>query len=453
MRQSLFLTIIAAFLAMSNVSPAQTNQPARFRLLILDPGHFHAALVQKFMYPDVSPLVHVYAPAGDDLEEHRKRVASYNTRANEPTHWQEDVYRSPDFFDKMLADKPGNVVVLAGNNAHKTEYILRSIQAGLNVLADKPMVITPAEFPHLQDAFKAAASNHVLLSDIMTERYEITTVLQRELSQEPALFGEWLPGSPDQPAIVMESVHYFSKNVSGVPLKRPAWSFDTRQEGEGLMDVGTHLVDLVQWEAFPELALTPGDVTVLKARRWATPITRAQFQQVTGAPDFPDYLRPDVENGVLGVYANGEVVYRLRHFWVKVTARWDFQPPPGGGDTHYSMLRGTRATLVIRQGAEENYRPTLYVEEPARPVSNLAASLQRAINDLQPKYPGIGLERAGNAWRVTIPESYNVGHEAHFSQVTENFLQSLRSGHLPSWEVPNMLTKYSTLMRAYALSR
>ena len=53
------------------------------------------------------------------------------------------------------------------------------------------------------------------------------------------------------------------------------------------MDVGTHLVDLVQWEAFPERPLSPADVNVLRARRWTTPITRPQFQQVTGATKPP----------------------------------------------------------------------------------------------------------------------------------------------------------------------
>ena len=48
-----------------------------------------------------------------------------------------------------------------------------------------------------------------------------------------------------------ESVHYFSKLVSGAPLKRPAWFFDTAQQGEGLVDITTHLVDLVQWACFP----------------------------------------------------------------------------------------------------------------------------------------------------------------------------------------------------------
>ena len=96
--------------------------------MTLDPGHFHAALVQKFMYDDVDPLVHVYAPAGEDLSEHLKRIERFNSRTEQPTHWREDVYSRPDFFEKMLAEKPGNIVVLAGNNARKTEYILRSVR-------------------------------------------------------------------------------------------------------------------------------------------------------------------------------------------------------------------------------------------------------------------------------------------------------------------------------------
>ena len=32
------------------------------RLITLNPGHFHAALIQKSMYPQLSPIFHVYAP-------------------------------------------------------------------------------------------------------------------------------------------------------------------------------------------------------------------------------------------------------------------------------------------------------------------------------------------------------------------------------------------------------
>ncbi|MFO1514439.1 MAG: Gfo/Idh/MocA family oxidoreductase, partial [Verrucomicrobiota bacterium] len=152
---------------------AQTNS-ARFKLITVDPGHFHASLVQKFMYTDVDPVVHVFAPAGDDLTEHLNRIERFNTRTNDPTHWQEKVYTGPDFFAKMLAEKSGNVVVLSGNNAKKTDYILQSVKAGLNVLADKPMAITPGDFGKLKQAFEMAAANKVLLYDIMTERSEIT---------------------------------------------------------------------------------------------------------------------------------------------------------------------------------------------------------------------------------------------------------------------------------------
>ncbi|MGD1019394.1 MAG: putative oxidoreductase C-terminal domain-containing protein [Verrucomicrobiia bacterium] len=428
--------------------------PAAFRLITLDPGHFHAALVQKFMCPDIDPLVHVYAPGNDDLAEHLKRIDRFNTRADQPTHWREQVYTGPDFLDKMLAEKPGNVVVIAGNNVRKTEYILRSVQAGLNVLADKPMVITPDEFSRLKQAFAVAASRHVLLYDIMTERYEITTVLQRELSQQPALFGTWVNGSPDNPAITMESVHHFSKIVAGASLRRPPWSFDVRQNGEGIVDVTTHLVDLVQWETFPDQALSPTDVTVLSARRWATPITRAQFKQVTGADTFPDFLKADVTNGVLQVFANGEFTYRLRGVHARVSVIWNFQAPPGGGDTHHSQIRGTRANLVIRQGVEQKFNPVLYVENAgAADDATLERALAVTIGALQAKYPGVGFQRDGNAWQVTVPEKYDVGHEAHFAQVTENFLRYLRAGRLPDWEVPNMITRYATIMKAYDLSR
>ena len=123
---------------------------ADVRLLTLDPGHFHAALVQKSMYPQVDPVVHVYSPGGADLEEHLKRIAGYNSRAESPTRWEEKVFTGPDFLEKMIAEKAGNVVVISGNNAKKTKYIFASVDAGLNVLSDKPMAVTPTVFDLLR---------------------------------------------------------------------------------------------------------------------------------------------------------------------------------------------------------------------------------------------------------------------------------------------------------------
>ena len=72
------------------------------KLITLDPGHFHAALVQKTTYPQVCNDVYIYAPEGDDLQEHMKRIKGYNTRAESPTEWTEIIYTGTDFLEKML---------------------------------------------------------------------------------------------------------------------------------------------------------------------------------------------------------------------------------------------------------------------------------------------------------------------------------------------------------------
>lgn len=427
------------------------------RLITLDPGHFHAALVQKLMYPQVSPVVRVYAPGGDELQEHLKRIEGFNTRPEDPTRWQEQVYTGPDFLEKMIRARSGNVVVISGNNAKKSKYICDAVSAGFNVLADKPMAITPADFELLQQAFACAARKNVLLYDIMTERSEITTILQRELSCRPELFGELEEGTPADPSVTKESVHHFCKTVAGKPLKRPAWFFDSRQQGEGTVDVTTHLVDLVQWACFPEEALDfRRDVEVLKARRWTTALTGAQFKKVTEQNTWPDYLQPAVgADDNLRVFSNGEFTYRLRGVHAKISVMWNFEPPTGGGDTHYSLMRGTRAALVIRQGAEQNFKPSLYVEKRvAQTDADFSTALNSALAEIAQAWPGVAAQQIGaGRWEVLIPEKYHVGHEAHFAQVTERFLNYLAAGRLPTWEVPNMLAKYFTTTRAYQLSR
>jgi predicted dehydrogenase len=427
-------------------------------LITVDPGHFHAALVQKFMLPAVAPEVAVFAPPGEDLEQHLKRVQAFNSRADNPTRWIQKVHAGEDFLERAVAAASGRaarsrVVVLSGNNARKGEYITTFVDAGVNVLADKPMVIRPQDLPKLEAAFATAKTRGVLLYDIMTERFEITTILQRELSRHAALFGGLDRGSPDEPAITKISVHNFSKVVAGAQLKRPPWFFDPGQQGAGIVDVTTHLVDLVQWEAFPDEALKPPDAKVLSAHRWATPITREQFSRVTGAADFPDYLSKYVKEGVLHAPANGEFTYTLKGVHAKVSVTWDYEAPPGAGDTHFSVMRGTRATLTIQQGREQGFRPMLYVTRAASvsPAEHEKA-LRAAIADIATRFPGIQVRAEGDQFVIVVPDRYHNGHEAHFTQVTENFLEYLRDGKLPEWEVPNMLTKYATIMQAYELS-
>jgi predicted dehydrogenase len=425
------------------------------KLITLDPGHFHAALIQKQMYPDVSPKVRIYAPEGSDLQMHMGRINGFNSRTNQPTAWQSDVYTGADFVEKMLADKAGNVVVLSGNNARKTEYILKCVQAGYNVLADKPMAITPKDFEMLKQAFEVARQKDLLLYDIMTERNEITTLLQKELSLFPKVYGTQEKGTPDDPAVTKESVHHFCKLVAGKPLQRPPWFYDTRQQGEAIVDVTTHLTDLVQWEAFPGVTLSPADVKVIKARTWTSPITLDQFKSSTSMAEWPAYLKPDLDaDGVLRCKSNGEFTFELKGVNAKVAVLWNFQAPAGAGDTHYSLMRGTTSELIIRQGAEQKYKPALYVEPRAgTDAAAIEKALAEALVTINAKYPGVASVKTAKGWEISIPSSYAVGHEAHFGQVAEKYLGYLKNHDLPAWEVPNMLVKYYTIMEAYRLSR
>lgn len=461
MKTYLVFTMIALLAAIScstknDETRPFTGAPGEVKLITLDPGHFHAALVQKNSYQQVADEVFVYAPEGDDVKEHLAKVEAYNKRADSPTRWDEVVYTGPDFMEKMIAEKKGNVMVTAGNNGKKTDYIKRTLLAGINVLADKPMAINSANFETLKECFDIAGTQNVLLYDIMTERHEITTILQRELSMLPAVYGEQLTGTPEEPGIVKESVHHFFKTVSGNPLKRPAWFFDVEQQGEGIVDVTTHLVDLVQWEAFPDVILDyQKDIELLDANRWTTPMTKEQFKEVTDLDTYPDYLQKDVVSDTLKVYANGDILYKLKGLYAKVSVIWNYTFPEGGGDTHFSVMKGSKADLVIRQGKEQGYKPELFIE--TLPDIDLAAyekDLDAAMPAVADKYPGIALNKiADNVWQVHIPDRYRVGHEAHFGQVTENFLQYLKDGKLPDWEVPNMIAKYYVTTQALEMAK
>lgn len=440
---------------------------AAIQFITLDPGHFHAALVQNRTYQDVSPEVKVYAPQGAELDSHLALIKQFNTRGQNPTAWKENVYSGTDFFKRFLADAAGmsagerasSVVVLAGRNNVKPDYYLAAADAGLNVLSDKPMIVTSADYLKLCEAVAVSRAKGQFFGDIMTERNEITSILQRELSRCPGVYGVQEKGTADEPAVEKVSVHHFCKLVNGKPLRRPGWYYDVKQQGEAIIDVTTHLVDLVQWSLFPDRSLKRRDVKMISARKWDTAITAADYEKSTGLKQWPDYLKSAVdEDNVLQCKANGEFTYSLRGVNVKVSVEWHFTPPAGGGDTHYSLMRGSNAELVIRQGAAQKFKPVLYVKlREGADAAKTGAALEKAIADINVKYPGVkavdakGVE--GATWMIEVPKKYDIGHEAHFSQVMQQFLSWVKAGKMPEMERRNLLVKYYTLTEAWKMSR
>ena len=438
------------------LSAEQRGSTPDVRVMTLDPGHFHAALIQKEMYPGVASRVDVYAPLGWDLFEHLNRVAGFNRRADRPTSWDIEVHTSADYFERMLKERPGNVVVLSGRNAVKMDRILASVKSGLHVLADKPWILKSADLPKVDAALAEADARKLVAYDIMTERFEVTSMLQRVLVNDRAAFGEIVPGSEAEPSVYMESVHHLMKVVAGAPNIRPTWFFDTNEQGEAASDIGTHLVDLVQWTLFPDRAIDyRADIKVLAAQRWPTWIPEADFRRVTNAPGFPKELAPLVKDGRLEYYCNTLVSYSLKGVHAKLNIIWDWEAPAGSGDTHFAFYRGTRSRAEIRQTKADRYLPELYVVPASAAVkAEVLAAVQARIKAVQAEFPGVAVEDRGAEIKITVPDALRVGHEAHFAQVASSFLKYVRDrSALPAWERPNMLAKYYVTTTGAELSR
>lgn len=443
--------LISSFL----LSMVGGNALSQVRLIVVEPGHFHAALIQKDMCPQLSPSVSVYGPLNADLLDYLNRIALFNSRKENPTRWDLDVHTGTGYFDRMLTEHPGDVVVFAGRNREKIGRILRSLEAGYNVLADKPWIIASADIPKLSAALDTAEKKGLVAYDIMTERYEITSILQKEIVNAPEVFGHLAPGSESEPGITARSIHYLMKAVAGVPLRRPAWFFDIDETGEGFADVGTHLVDLVQWTAFPSQVLDyRRDIRVLQAKRWPTVVSEAQFARVTGATEIPRELAPWVKDGQLEYYSNHSVHYAVRDVQVALDTRWSWEAPRGSGDLYEATFRGTKCRVEIRQGPEQHFQPELYVvPNTAALGSEVFAALRAKIDALQKEWPGLDVTVHAMAAQIAIPQRYRVGHEAHFAQVTRAFLGYLRDPKsLPAWEKSNMLVKYSVTTKGMELS-
>ncbi|NIU83789.1 MAG: Gfo/Idh/MocA family oxidoreductase, partial [Candidatus Thorarchaeota archaeon] len=137
--------------------------------MIIDPGHFHAALSLKEPHRDISSEVFVYAPEGPELDQFLSIVNSFNVRQVNPTQWNLQVYKGKDFLEASTREKKGDIAIIAGKNNTKMDTIQRLHEAGFHILADKPLIISNSK---LELLFNTLHKPSPLLMDIMTGRHE-----------------------------------------------------------------------------------------------------------------------------------------------------------------------------------------------------------------------------------------------------------------------------------------
>jgi hypothetical protein len=414
-------------------------------LLILNPGHFHAALVLRESHPQLSDDIYVYSEAGPDLDRFMAVPGSFNERKRDPTHWRIHVYTGEDYLERLIGEKNGDIVVLAGKNDTRMETIDTLSRAGFSVLADKPWVTTEKALPFLRSAM---GSNRPLILDIMSERYEITTILQKRLIGEKEIFGQIRIDTDGSPSVYEESVHHLYKIVNEKPLVRPPWHFDVNIQGEGLIDVSTHLVDMTHWMLFPGAPVDfEKDIELLDARRWPTLVPVEKFRKITGTDHFPNSILHDVRENALSYYCNGDLLYRVKNIPVHIRVVWNLEIPEGGGDTHYSYIKGTRSDLLIRQLPERGFRAELLIL-PKRDLAAVEQSVKACLDKWCGSFPGLSVTREAEKLLLNIPNTLRTSHEEHFCQVRDAFLEYLDTPTLPPETRPCIVSKYTLLAEA-----
>ncbi len=412
-------------------------------LLFLEPGHFHAALTLRAANPRIDPAIHLYARPGPERDAFLALVRSFNARTDEPTGWDVRVHEAADPERALVEERRGDVVILAGRNRPKLGAIARLHAAGLHVLADKPWLTDSAALPDLE----RATAGRPLAIDIMTFRHEVVAGLAQKIATDPELSGA-LDMQAGEPAIDIQSVHHLLKVVNGAPLRRPAWYYDIRIQGDGLVDIQSHMADQAQWI----LGDGPGfsferDYELEDARRWTTPVPRELFRASTGLDDFPQALAPQLEAGVLHLACNGEIRYRLRGAPVRQRAEWGQREPEGGGDAHRTAVRGERATVVARRGPETGFRGELHVA-PREPGPGFEARLSERLAAWEGEFPSLSHRPSPLGREIVIPAALHTPHEAHFAMVLDGFLDRLDAGDWPALPAARIRARYTLLARA-----
>ena len=407
-------------------------------LLFLDPGHFHAALTLRVPQARVADEIFVYAREGAELRDFLALVERFNRRSPDTTRWRPVVTTSDDPLERLVTERRGDVVVLAGKNGGKARTIRRLHESGFHVLADKPWLVEPADLEHV----RASLASWPLAAEIITGRHDLAARLVKRLVGTPALFGSF---RDDGPAIEQESVHQLEKLVDGAPLRRPWWFFDVRVQGSGPVDIPTHVVDQAQWLVGDDAAAP----ALVSARAWSTPVPAKAFCRITGEAGFPRELDPFIEGDSLSYRCNAELVYRIGRATASAATRWNLSAS-GGGDASRSVAHGTRADIRMEQSARTGHRRKVFVE-PRTDAAEVVRALRDEVTAWQADLAGLAVVPAGaGSYEVAVPPSLDGGHETHFPRVLDEFLRIVDDYRWPAELAERMLAKYALLAEAAA---
>ena len=407
-------------------------------LLIYDPGHFHAALTLREPNEKISNDIFVYAEAGKALDSFSKMVESFNQREINPTSWNLIINTEGDPLQNLISEKKGDIAIVAGKNNQKMELINKLVANGINVLADKPWVINKESLEYL----KNIEQNDAIYMDIMSQRNEVYRKLQKKLSENDKLFGGFIENENEY-GISEVAVHHFYKTVNGAPLKRPDWYFKTEIQGEGIVDLTTHLVDLSFWMINGNEPVVYSDVQLGEAERWLTKVPLEKYSLITDQTKFSTELSPYIQDNILDIYSNGRFDYCYKGIKTLVEVNWLLEEPENGSDAHVSVLKGKKSEIVYKVDPSTSYKSSLTIT----PHIN-DDDFKKSLAEFAEGYDQLEYDKNSNVYTLTLSDSVQTSHEGHFSLELKRFISFVDNSDLPEAVKTNLLTKYNLISDA-----
>jgi predicted dehydrogenase len=160
----------------------------------------------------------------------------------------------PDDFERMVAERQPDVVIVTTPDFLHDAYIVRALEAGCDVITEKPMTIDLGRLRRIVDAERATGRT---VTVTFNYRYNPAHTQLKELLRSGAI-GE----------ITAVDFRWSLDRVHGADYFR-RWHRERGNSGGLLVHKATHHFDLVNWW----IASRPATVTARGARRFYTPET------------------------------------------------------------------------------------------------------------------------------------------------------------------------------------
>ena len=222
---------------------------------------------------------------------------------------------------------------------------------------------------------------------------------------------------------------------------RPPQYFDTRWQGEGIVDVTTHLVDMVHWLMRPDKSVSADDIHMMNATRWVTKVPQADFEAITKTKETTPFL----------VYCNGEFAYTLDGRVVVIKDSWDLK---GQDDSHYSTIEGSNIRVEVIKGPNDKYQQVFLTPK----VDSIQGLLRGFCGDLVKRdkgFEGVSFMKEGERFQLSLPGNLYTTHFQHFGEVATQALRYLAGqDQFPrELEYARLLTKYHVTTTALKIAR